>query len=31
MDGGAWKPTVPGIARIEHDLVIKPQPRRCGI
>ena len=28
MDGGAWWATVHGVARIEHNLVIKPQGKR---
>ena len=27
MDGGAWKATLHGIARVRHDLVTKPPPR----
>ena len=26
MDRGAWQTTVHGVARVGHDLVIKPQP-----
>ena len=26
MDRGAWKATVHGVARVEHDLVTKPPP-----
>ena len=26
MDGGAWKTTVHGVARVGHDLVTKPPP-----
>ena len=27
MDRGAWQATVHGVARVRHDLVIKPAPR----
>ena len=26
MDGGAWRAVVHGIARVEHNLAIKPPP-----
>jgi len=27
MDRGAWRATVHGVTRVEHDLVTKPPPR----
>ena len=30
MDGGAWRATVPGVARVGHDLVTKPPPSPLG-
>ena len=28
MDRGAWQATVPGVARVGHDLATKPPPPR---
>ena len=31
MDRGAWRATVPGVARVRHDLVTKQQQRAIHI
>ena len=30
MGGGAWQAIVRGVARVRHDLVIKPPPKNSG-